>query len=264
MEHCHQPDPMRRALGLSILAALLPAAGARAAFDDEVPVMIGEQRDASGQLLPTPPLTAAVIALLAAETGLKLVPRPYPWRRAQMMAENGDGLLFGAAATPERLQKLEFSKPLYNANQWLISTEHAPLNFQQWEDLRGKVISIGSGARFGPAFEERRDQLFRVEQNANSTISRLKMLSAHHVDAVLLVSFRNASQFTTSLNCVYGGGERWVISGRPVGTEPVLIAAPKNSALAGLMPQLNSGIERLNRMGRIQKLLDERALQTGC
>jgi ABC-type amino acid transport substrate-binding protein len=254
----------RRTLLLSALIALLPTVAAHAADGSEIPMLIAEQVDASGQLLPTPPLMTAVVQAVAAESGLKLVLRPYPWRRAQMMAENGEGLLFGAAITPERLQTLEFTKPLYVVNQWLVSTERAPLNFQQWDDLRGKVISISSGGKYGPAFEERRGKLFRVEQNATSAGSRLKMLSARHVDAVLLDSFRTATQFTTSLNCAFSGGERWLVAGKPVGTEPVLIAVPKTPALASLLPVLNGAIDRLTKSGRIQKLLDERARQSGC
>ena len=179
---------MKRVFAPWALAVLLHAAPAHAATDKttEIPVLIAESIDPRGNPLPTPPIIAAVVNLLAEETGLNLVIRGYPWRRAQVMAEQGEGLLYGAASTPERLRVFQFTKPVYDANQWLVSSAQAPLIFHHWEDLQDKVISIGVGGKYGPEFEARREKLFRIEQDAASTENRLKMLSTHRVDAVLL------------------------------------------------------------------------------
>jgi ABC-type amino acid transport substrate-binding protein len=255
----------RTILTLLAPALLLPAAAARAGeMPAEVPVLIAEAVDAHGHPQAIPPIITAVISLVAQESGLNLVIRPYPWRRAQMMAENGEGLLYGAAITPERQRVLDFSRPVYNANQWLVSAARAPVSFRQWDDLRGKVISIGSGSKYGPEFEQRRDRLFRVEQNAVSMESRLKMLEAHHVDAVLVDSFRNAEQLGISLNCRFPGTDKWVVAAKPVGFEPVLIAVPKGAPLHAVLPALNRAITRLNKAGSIQKAVDSRSLATPC
>jgi ABC-type amino acid transport substrate-binding protein len=246
-------------------AVLLPAASSWASVKlAEVPVLIAESVDPHGHPLPTPPIITAVISQVAQESGLNLVIRAYPWRRAQMMAENGEGLLYGAAITPERQRVFNFSKPVYNANQWLVSASHAPINFRRWEDLRGKTISIGSGSKYGPEFEQRRDKVFKVEQNAVSMESRLKMLDAHHVDAVLVDSFRNATQLGISLNCLFPGSEKWVVAGKPVGFEPLLIAVPKSAPLGGMLPVLNKALDRLNKAGTIQKTVDSRSVATPC
>lgn len=245
------------------LAGLLQAAPAWAAAAKEVPVLIAEAVDARGNPLPTPPIINAVIQQLAADSGLKLVVRAYPWRRAQVMAENGEGLLYGAAVTPERQRVFAFTHPLYDANQWLVSSAQAPLDFHRWEDLHGKVISIGSGGKYGPEFEERRDKLFKVEQNAGSMESRLKMLSAHHVDAVLVDSFRNPAQLGASLNCRFPG-DHWVVADKPVGFEPLLIAVPKGAPLGKLLPRLNNAIARLKKTGSIRKAVDSVANISGC
>jgi ABC-type amino acid transport substrate-binding protein len=254
----------KRCLAAWALAALLPAAPALAADDAaEIPVLIAEAIDPRGNLLPTPPLITAVINQLASESGLHLVVHAYPWRRAQVMAENGEGLLYGAAITSERQRVFRFSKPVYDANQWLVSSAQAPLKFRRWEDLRGKVVSIGSGGKYGPEFEARRDKLFKVEENAVSMESRLMMLSAHHVDAVLVDSFRNPVQLGASLNCRFPG-DRWVVADKSVGFEPLLIAVPKNGPLGKLLPTLNTAIARLHKSGGIQKAVDSVANISGC
>ena len=256
---------MKRVFAPWALAVLLHAAPAHAATDKttEIPVLIAESIDPRGNPLPTPPIIAAVVNLLAEETGLNLVIRGYPWRRAQVMAGQGEGLLYGAASTPERLRVFQFTKPVYDANQWLVSSAQAPLIFHRWEDLQDKVISIGVGGKYGPEFEARREKLFRIEQDAASTENRLKMLSTHRVDAVLLDSFRNPSQLSASLNCRFPG-DHWVVSEKSVGFEPLLIAVPKSAKLGKLLPVLNNAITRLHRNGNMQKAVDSVANISGC
>lgn len=255
---------MKRVIASLMFAVLLPAAPAHATDkSEEIPILIAESIDARGNQLPTPAIISAVVNLLAEETGLNLVIRAYPWRRALVMAEQGEGLLYGAASTPERQRVFRFTKPVYDANQWLVSSEQAPLVFHRWEDLRGKVISIGGGGKFGPEFEARRDKLFKIEQNATSTESRMKMLSAHHVDAVLLDSFRNPAQLGASLNCRFPN-DHWVVADKSVGFEPLLIAVPKNASMNKLLPVLNNAITHLVRNGSMQKAVDSVANVTGC
>jgi ABC-type amino acid transport substrate-binding protein len=255
---------MKRVFAPCALAILLHAAPVLAIDKTkEIPVLIAESVDARGIQQPPPPIIAAVVSLLAEETGLNLVIRPYPWRRAVVMAEQGEGLLYGAASTPERQQFFKFTKPVYDANQWLVSSAQAPLEFHRWEDLRDKVISIGGGGKFGPEFEARRDKLFKIEQNNASTENRLKMLSSHRVDAVLLDSFRNPAQLSASLNCRFPT-DHWVVSEKSVGFEPLLIAVPKSDQLRKLLPTLNSAITRLSKNGSMQKAVDSVANVSGC
>ncbi|MYN25073.1 substrate-binding periplasmic protein [Duganella levis] len=247
-----------------LLALAMPTPAYAGPAPAEVPVLIAEQIDSAGNPMPSSPATVEIIRLLAAESGLNLVLRPYPWRRAQMMAENGEGLLFGATATAERARMFYFTQPLYFVNQWLVSSAQAPLIFQRWEDLRGKVISIGSGGKYSPEFEQRRGTLFAVDENAASNLSRLKMVNARHVDALLIDSYRSAAQTAAMLNCVYKEAGSWVVAEKSIGAEAALIAVPRAPALAPLLPVLDRAIGRLIKTKSIQKILDSRAGQAGC
>ena len=105
--------------------------------------------------------------------------------------------------------------------------------------------------------------MFGLSKRAVSTESRLKMLSAHHVDAVLIDSFRNAAQLSASLNCLFPL-DHWSVAEKSVGFEPLLIAVPKAEPLGRLLPALNQAIVRLHRSGRIQKAVDSVANVSGC
>jgi polar amino acid transport system substrate-binding protein len=247
----------------SILFCLSPIASS-SDTSTEIPVLIATQTDADGKQLGVGPTVAGIVQLLADESGLKLVPRAYPWRRAQMLAESGKGLLFGAAETPERLPIFAFTRPLYVVNQWLVADAARPLKYQGWDDLRGKTVSINSGSKFATDFEERKNVLFIVTENSESVQSRLKMLALGRVDVVLLDSYRNNSRFEERLNCVYAAAGKFTVLRKPMGTEPVLIAVPKASPFLDLLPALNEAIERLDKSQGIHKILETKAAGAAC
>ncbi|MYM23021.1 transporter substrate-binding domain-containing protein [Duganella sp. FT135W] len=254
---CRQP-----ALAICLLLQAVPLMAADAPA--EIPILIQEDADATGKVLPPSPIIPGIISLLAAESGLNLVVSPYPWRRAQMMAENGEGLLYGAAITPERSRVFHFTKPLDTVNQWLVSSAQAPLVFQQWENLRGKTISILSGGKYSAEFEERRGKLFAVEQNSAMLANRLKMLAAKRVDAVLIASYLNAPQLEARLNCMYPDSLKWVVAGKPLDTEPMMIAIPKSAPLNSTLPVLNDAIDRLVKSRSLQKFHEMKAPGSNC
>src|SRR5471032_161224 len=238
-------------LAMLFILPLAPARSAEPAADNLVPMLVADQTDANGNPLPT-------------ESGLNLVIQAYPWRRAQKRAKKGEGFLYGAAATPERLGIFNFSKPVYFTNQWLVTSARTPLNFQRWEDLRGKVISIGSGERFGAEFEEHRGKLFTVEENAATVSSRMKMLNMGRVDAMVIDSYRSAPQLEAKLNCLYGDIGKWSVAEKPVDMEPVLIAVSKASQFNNELSLLNDAIERLGKSRDIQKLLEKKSASPDC
>jgi ABC-type amino acid transport substrate-binding protein len=245
-------------IALAILLALVltfiaPLATAGAEPTAEIPVLIATQTGADGKEMPVPPVISGIVAMLAKESGLNLVIHAYPWRRALRMAEMGEGLLYGAAATPERAEIFYFSKPLYSVSLWLVTAAQRSFEFQTWEDLRGKVISIHSGAHFIGEFEAQRDKLFKIAENSETFTSRLKMLNMGCVDAVVIDNPRSARQFEARLNCTYADIGKWIVLDKPIGVEPVLISIAKTSRLNDVLPGLNDAIDRINKGPGFQK-----------
>lgn len=248
---------------LGLLFCLNPLARASDS-PDEIPVLVAAQTDADGKELGVAPTVTSIVQLLADESGLKLVARAYPWRRAQMLAESGKGLLYGAAATPERLPIFAFTRPLYVVNQWFVTDAARPFRYQGWEDLRGKTVSINSGSKFGVEFEERKNVLFTVTENSDTVQSRLKMLALGRVDAVLLDSYRSVGRFEERINCLYAAAGKFTVLRKQLGTEPVLIAVPKSSPYHQALPVLNDAIERLDKSQGIHKILEARTSGPSC
>lgn len=251
---------------LSLVWQLASAAAVEmpAALPSDIPVFIPVEQGPGGLPQAAQPIVPAMIALLAAESGLKLVAHPLPWRRAQLMAGKGGGLLYGAALTPERERVFQFTRPIDRVGQWLVSTSAAPLAFRDWEDLRGKTVSILSGARYGAAFEQRRGTLFQVEQESPLMDTRLKMLRAGRVDAVLMASYLGAAQLEAKLNCLFPGEPRLAVLGKPVDLEALMIAVPRTARFERSYLALNDAIARLADRGRLQKLRALQAPQSPC
>ncbi|WP_432380970.1 substrate-binding periplasmic protein [Duganella sp. P38] len=251
------------AAALALLCGSTPRALAAQAASG-IAVLVADQ-SAPGAMPSSGQITLnGVVGLLAAESGLNLTVHAYPWRRAQLMAKNGEGLLYGAAETPERAAAFTFTKPLYMVNQWLVTPAQHHIDFRRWEDLRGKVISIGAGGHFGPEFEEHRDKTFTVQDNTATISGRFKMLNMGRVDALLIDSFRSAPQLEQRLNCLYGDIGAWAVMAKPVSAEAVTISVAKTSPLHALVPQLNDAIDRLNKTRGFHKYLDRRAAAPGC
>jgi polar amino acid transport system substrate-binding protein len=236
--------------------ALLPAR-ALAASGAEIPILIAVQNGTDGKPLAAPPAITAIVNQLAIESNLNLVLKAYPWRRALWMAEQGEGFIYGAAATPERLGTLSFSRPLYEVGQWLVVSRQRMFSFTGWDDLKGKVLAIQTGAHYMGEFEALRGTLFTVQENSESTMSRLKMLALNRVDAVVVDSHRNAGQLETRLNCAYAELGKWVVLPKPVSTEPALLAIATGSPLRRHLDDFNAAIERLNQQGGVRKVVDQ-------
>lgn len=228
-----------------------------AASGPDISVLVAVQIGADGKPMAAPPFITSVVNQLAAESKLNLVLKTYPWKRALWLAEQGEGYIFGAAATPERQAVLSFSKPLYEVGQWLVLSKQRPFSFNNWNDLKGKVLAIQAGAHFMGEFETLRGTAFTVQEHSESVMSRLKMLSLGRIDAVVLDSHRNAAQLEAALNCRFGELGNWLVLPKPVATEPALFAIASASPLRKYMDDINAAIDRLNQQGGIHKVVEQ-------
>ncbi|WP_158229099.1 substrate-binding periplasmic protein [Chitinimonas sp. BJB300] len=98
--------------------------------------------------------------MISAEAGLRFEIKPYPWRRAQKLAEHGEGLLWAVVSTPERARHLEFSEPIFPSKVWIVVPVGKAFPYQDIHSLSGKTIAIGGGVYYGEAFATYRDKLF--------------------------------------------------------------------------------------------------------
>ncbi|MGQ5525384.1 substrate-binding periplasmic protein [Chitinimonas sp. PSY-7] len=226
-----------------------------------VPLLISEERDAKGYVLPVGPKRRKLIELIGTKAGLKFDIKTYPLRRAQKLTERGEGLLWGIVQTPKRSRHLVFSKPIAEMRAWMVVPAGKAFAYDGINGLSGKTLSISTGGQYGELFETYRDRLFKVEEEAGSYEARFAMMAQGRVDMILVCSlYTTVSGFQAWLERNYGGIGEWSVLPRPLSTETLHIAAARNHAINRFLPVIDRAIVSLNRDGAIHAITHARPL----
>jgi polar amino acid transport system substrate-binding protein len=249
---------------LAIVFCLCSAQGTANAQGRVVPLLLGESLDTHGKQLPVDKNTEQVLRYFERETGLRFAPQLLPWKRAQMMAGNGEGVIFSLSKTPERLKSFQFTAPVATETVWAITYGSKRTGFHSLEDLRGKVVSVGRGFSHGMAFEKARDSVFQVQQDSASELARFKKLVNRRSDLMLWTVWQSptAEQLETYINqtLVPGfqdaelEGKYFYVSARPLFYDSMHFAV----AIGRYQEEfnkLNAAIRRGNQKGDLPKLI---------
>jgi ABC-type amino acid transport substrate-binding protein len=176
-----------------LFMVLLTASSIARAKDGTVPLLIAQRLDANGKPDGLPELQQHIVAYITLKTGIEFEFRPYPWKRALKLAEEGDAAIFGLSKNAEREKIFTFSHPIYSTNIWMIVPKERQFLITSIKDLAGKRVSTFQGASFNSEFEKARDDgLFIVEEDPYSIDIRFAKLIAGRSD-VMLISNRQSS-----------------------------------------------------------------------
>ncbi|MGQ5525598.1 substrate-binding periplasmic protein [Chitinimonas sp. PSY-7] len=197
-----------------------------------------------------------MIELVSEESGLKFEVKPYPWRRAQMLAQRGHGLLWVAIKNKESRKYFEFSHPITHLYHWLVVPKGEEFSYRDIASLHGKRAVIAVGNIYGDEFDANRGKLFSVEEEALSREARLTMLLRDRADVALVSCFQSkAKRLEAKLNQVHGDIGRWSVLPTPLSSSAMHVAAPLGHPLAEHLPAINRAIAKLNKRGAIQALI---------
>ncbi|WP_339937981.1 substrate-binding periplasmic protein [Undibacterium luofuense] len=127
-----------------------------------------------------------LLAFIESETGVQFERKFVPWKRALQSAIEGKGFVFGASQTPERLQHLVFSEPIYIDNVWIVTRCDTRFSFNSIGDLKGKTIGMIRDAYYGPEIAKAVNFVFTPEYDVNDSISRFDKLLKYRTDGLLM------------------------------------------------------------------------------
>ncbi len=178
----------------------------------------------------------------------------FPWNRALRAVETGseDGIVL-LLKTPEREQFLEFTEPLFEAQNLVwYSTERFPAGFQ-WltlEDLDGYTIGITMGYSYGDEID------LAIESGALSvtpvpTVEHLfAMLARNRIDSALAtdaVGYALAEEYAAIAEIVPAS--------KATGTDVYHLGFSKKSPARRMIPDINRVISELRADGVIDRLI---------
>ncbi|MDE2428293.1 MAG: transporter substrate-binding domain-containing protein [Burkholderiales bacterium] len=171
-----------------------------------VPLLMSEELDEHGAVIPLAPEILRLLHYLEHATHLRFDIHRYPWKRALETSVNGEGVIFGISKTSERLRELTFSEPVYKDQTFLISLCESRFDYHTVTDLKGKTIGIVRGTSYGEEFDRLSHTLFQVEDDTSNNPGRFMKLLQHRMDAFLLYSpTLNTGKLQSSINQRYAG-----------------------------------------------------------
>ncbi|MBY0574223.1 MAG: transporter substrate-binding domain-containing protein [Undibacterium sp.] len=171
---------------LLCLVANLLAANVAAMQRLKVVMLVREQRNDKGEVIPIKDDIRQLFLFFEREAGLDLELRYYPMVRLMANLKNAEGLAFGLSKTTERQAYLDFSDPIYANYVWVVARQDAVFPFSTMLDLRGKTVGIMRGVSYGDEFDQAKNTLFYVEEDTVSHVARLKKLAIKRMDAMLI------------------------------------------------------------------------------
>ncbi|MDK2124255.1 ABC transporter substrate-binding protein [Chitinimonas sp. DQS-5] len=223
-----------------------------------VPLIVRQRTGPDGEMLPMTAFNRELLGYFERSLGARFDYRPYPWKRAAALALHGEGLLWGMPKDADETGTLVFSEPVYATNIWMVARKADKLKVDGLKDLKGKVLSAFRGCRYTGEFEAMRDKLFRVEEDPDSFVIRLRKLHMGRVDVVLLHSRRaTAEEVLKNLDVSLPEIDDLVILPKPMQREQIRFAALRDSPHAKWIPKLNQIIAKGRKKGEIQKIVED-------
>lgn len=169
--------------GALFSSAVLPAHAQR-----KIPLLFGENKNQKGELIPVADHFLKVLSSLEKELDVQFQLQIYPWNRAVKLANDDGGLIFGMSLTPEREAIFSFSEPILFQNLWLVTCADREFPFESLSDLKGKVIGVVRGSRYGGEFDQQKNRLFKIDDDIDASSARLKKLLNRRIDALTFAS----------------------------------------------------------------------------
>ena len=177
---------LRRPFVFSLMLLVLPWCGLVFAGEQKpIPLFLQETLDRHGHQLPVEKNLERLLHYFERESGLRFERKLLPWNRAQLLAKNGEGIIYGFSRSPQRLIDYQFSLPVVTERIWAITYGEPKPNFRSAEDLKGRTVSIGRGFSHGMEFEQSKNVLFTVQEDSAQAPARFKKLVVKHSEVML-------------------------------------------------------------------------------
>ena len=131
-------------------------------------------------------LLVDLLKRISARTGDDYHFRLSPWNRAYELARQGEGAIVGISKTPERLEKFDYSDPVFKDDVQIVVHKAKAFAFEKLSDLRGKAIGGVLGATYGEAVDTAvTEGVFSLNRHSSQAI-QLRAVLAGRLDGALV------------------------------------------------------------------------------
>ncbi|MFZ6687710.1 substrate-binding periplasmic protein [Undibacterium sp. SXout11W] len=159
-----------------------------------------------------------------------------PWARGLQMAERGEGVICSLSMLPEREKIFKYSASVVVDPVLIVTMKNRNLTASSLADLKGLVVGLNRGSRYGSKFVKELT-LVQIDED-NNGLSRIRKLVLGRIDAAIMPG---------GLAAVKLNAQAANIDLNDLEIQKTPIALDKNYfAIAKLRPDANEVIERLN------------------
>lgn len=220
----------------------------------QLTLLFGESRNEKGELIPIADHFTRILQHLEKDLGIQFQLQIYPWNRAVKLATQDGGLIFGLSLTPEREANFAFSEPALFQHLWLVTRADREFPFETLQDLKGKTIGVVRGSKYGGEFDAQKNQLFKVDDDIDAQVARLRKLLSQRIDAMLFASpISDAKEVEALVNAIPLNlpephpptRKRFSVLAVPVLKDPLRFAILRHQE-DGLIEQINRSLSKLN------------------
>ncbi len=254
-------------LGLLSLTPTISHAAETQVAPKAVKIFLPENRDAVGRIIPINPQLLNLLRVLGHQADLKFEFIILPWRRAQIEALAGHGLVYGFSKSTLRMSQYRYSETIIEERVWAVSDGARHFKVTGLEDLRGKYLAVGVGYSYGLDYEKAREaNIFELVEDSGSISGRLRILVSGGADLMLWPSrgFTQAKQVEHYINQTSMRDfedpvlrrHHFVVSTAPIFFDTVHIVAAKTHFDEAL-DKIDRALDVLKKNGRLAQALQD-------
>ena len=240
-----------RRLALPALLLLTTVAGAQvcvAVDSQNAPFMFARGESAEGLY---PLLIRAAFERMDGMVRLEAV----PWSRALRQLDQAECGVAGIYKNSDRLQKYDFSAPIFVERVRLYSRRERGLVFSGVQDLAGLRVGVIRGWSYGDVFDDARRAGRLLAEEVAADAQNFSKLASGRLDAVLAVEQAGAAQLA-------GGAYPSVqVLAQPLAVNSTHLAFHRAAQSGPLLKRFDEAMEQLRRDGTHDRLVAQ-ALRT--
>ncbi|MDD0841689.1 substrate-binding periplasmic protein [Pseudomonas sp. Gutcm_11s] len=225
--------------------SLLARAETLVAIDNANPPFMYQQGDQPMGLYPL------ILQAVFARLGEPLEIQPMPWKRALLRGASGELGIAGIYKNTERLQRFDYSAPIFEERLLLYVQRERPLRFQRIEDLYGKRIGVIRGWSYTEEFDRAvRGGQIKAEEGSSDD-ANLRKLASSRLDAVIAIELAGQRLLSQP------GLEHLEALPQPLSINPTFLVFAKQAAHQELLRRFDQTLQDMRQDGSLQRLIEQ-------
>lgn len=193
-------------------------------------------------------LYPALILAAFKEAGQAVDISAKPWKRCLFDTDNSKSGTGGIYKNNERLQKYDFSEPIFVEKMAVYFNKTKPLNFDTVADLFGKKVGVIRGWSYGDDFDKAVKEGKIVAEEVKGDQQNFGKLIMGRVDAVLAIDEAGTATLKDGKYAAVLKSPRYLFE------NPTFVAFNKSQKYTELLVKFNQAVEVLRKSGELGKI----------